>query len=164
MRFSPARQVSKVTTRSSPVRGINAYDAIISAPEGFALIMRNLFAQPYGVQVRHGYVRHCEGLDGDVETVMSHNTLTPKLYAFSAGDPDAILYDVTTPNAAPVSKIDDLSNARWQHINYPNEAGVNLMAVNGVDSPIWIKPDGTIETSDLWRRHHRQHHLRRSIR
>ena len=99
MRFSPARQVSKVTTRSSPVRGINAYDAIISAPEGFALIMRNLFAQPYGVQVRHGYVRHCEGLDGDVETVMSHNTLTPKLYAFSAGDPDAILYDVTTPNA-----------------------------------------------------------------
>ena len=145
MRFSPARQVSKVTTRSSPVRGINAYDAIISAPEGFALIMRNLFAQPYGVQVRHGYVRHCEGLDGDVETVMSHNTLTPKLYAFSAGDPDAILYDVTTPNAVPTVKIDDLTNARWQHINYPNEAGVNLMAVNGVDSPIWIKPDGTIE-------------------
>ena len=145
MRFQPTPQVSQVITRPSPIKGINAYDAIISAPEGFALILRNLFAQPYGMQVRHGYVRHCEGLDGAVETVMSHNTSPPKLYAFSAGDPDSILYDVTTPNTAPTVEIDDLTNARWQHINFPNEAGVNLMAVNGEDSPIWIKPDGTIE-------------------
>jgi hypothetical protein len=145
MKFGAVNRVSKVVTRPASVKGINAYDGIGGMPEGYALILRNLFAQPYGCQVRRGYVRHAEGLDGNVETVMSHNIATPKLYAVSAGDPDSILYDVTTPNAAPVSKIDDLSNARWQHINFPNVAGVNLMAVNGVDSPIWIKPDGTIE-------------------
>ena len=120
MRFQSTPQVSQVITRPAPIKGINAYDALIAPTEGFALILRNLFAQPYGVQVRHGYVRHCEGLDGAVETVMSHNTSPPKLYAFSAGDPDAILYDVTAPNTAPVSKINDLTNARWQHINFPN--------------------------------------------
>ena len=145
MRFGAVPQVSQVVTRPAPIKGINAFDAIIAAPEGFALILRNLFAQPYGVQVRHGYVRHCEGLDGNVETVMSHNALTPKLYAFSDGDPDAILYDVTTPNTAPVVMIDDLSNARWQHINFPTIAGVQLVACNGEDDPLWIKPDGTVE-------------------
>jgi hypothetical protein len=145
MRFGAIQQVSKVLTRPSPIRGINAYDSIISMPEGFALILRNLFAQPYGVQVRHGYVRHCEGLDGDVETIMSHNKATPKLYAFSQAATEAILYDVTTPNAAPVEKKNALANARWQHINFPNVAGVNLVAVNGADDMLWIKPDNTIQ-------------------
>jgi hypothetical protein len=145
MRFAPTPQVSNVLSRPAPVKGINAYDSIISMPEGFALILRNLFAQPYGVQVRRGYVRHCEGLDGPVETVMSHNKSTSKLYAFAQGTVSATLYDVTAANAVPVVKDDTLTNARWQHINFPNVAGVNLVAVNGADDMLWIKPDNTIQ-------------------
>jgi hypothetical protein len=145
MRFAPIPQISQVVTRPAPIKGINAYDSIIAMSEGFALILRNLFAQPYGVQVRKGYVRHCEGLDGPVETVMSHNKGTPKLYAFSQGTSNATLYDVTTANAAPIVKDATLTNARWQHINFPNVAGVNLVAVNGADDLLWIKPDNTIQ-------------------
>ena len=76
---------------------------------------------------------------------MSHNALAAEAVRLRAGDPDAIIYDVTTPNTHPSSEIDDLTNARWQHINFPNAAGVNLVAVNGADDLIWIKPDGTIE-------------------
>jgi|PlaIllAssembly_1097288.scaffolds.fasta_scaffold01021_4 hypothetical protein len=150
MRFEAIQQVSNVFTRPAPVKGINAYDAIIAMPEGFALILRNLFAQPYGVQVRHGYVRHAVGLEGDVETLMSHNTTVPKLYAFSSAPAEnratlqGIMYDVTTANAPPFEVGFGYANARWQHINFPNEAGVHLLAVNGADSMIWIAPDGTL--------------------
>ena len=135
-------QVSKSTTRVSPVRGLNSYDSIASMDEGFALVLRNIFAQPYGCQVRRGYVRHCS-VDGNAETVFSHNVLQPKLYAFVAGELASELVDVSTPNVAPVSKETGLSNARWQCINFPNVAGVNGICVNGTDDLLWIHPDGT---------------------
>jgi hypothetical protein len=139
------RQVSQVLTRPSPVKGINAYDGIGSMPEGFALVLRNLFAQPYGCQVRRGYVRHAS-LIGEVETVASHNKgADPKLYAWSYENTGSSLYDVTAPNTNnPAPKLTGLSNARWQFINFPNITGVSLVAVNGADDMIWIKPDNTI--------------------
>ena len=152
MRFTDTQRrpghpmISKVTTRPAPIKGINSYDSIAGMEEGYAFLLRNLFAQPYGCQVRRGYVRHCEGLDGKVETLASHNTTSPKLYAFADGGPVNLttLYDVTTPNAAPVSKETLLTNARWQTINFPNVAGVHMIAVNGADDLLWFKPDNTI--------------------
>lgn len=140
------RQVSKVTTRPAPVKGINAYDSIVAMPEGFALLLRNFFAQPYGCQVRRGYRKHVTGLNGPVETVASHNNADNKLYAFVQDSPNAVLYDVTAPNVAGVSKLTGLTNARWQHINFPNAAGVHLVAVNGADNLIWIQPNNAILT------------------
>ncbi len=139
------RQVSRTVTRSAPIRGINAYDGFGSMPDGFALILRNLFAQPYGCQVRRGYVLHC-ALPGEVETVASHNVNPPKLYAWSldTGSDEATMYDVTAANdPAPPVILTSLDNARWQHINFPNAAGVHFVAVNGENPMIWIEPDGT---------------------
>lgn len=146
MRFNAVQKptyiprVSKTGTVPAPIKGINAYDSIANMPDGFALLLRNLFAQPYGCQVRRGYVRHVGGLGNWVETVMSHNKLVPKLYAAV----DTFIYDVTTPNdvAPPVVRSGRL-NARWQHINFPNAAGVSMVAVNGADDMLWFKPDGT---------------------
>ena len=139
------RMVSKPITRPAPVRGINAYDSIGSMPDGYALTLRNLFAQPYGCQVRKGYVRHASDILGMVETVMSHNVAgTPKLYAVADDAGDATIYDVTAPNATPVVVDSGFVNARFQHINFPNAAGVHLVAVNGADDLVWIKPDGTL--------------------
>ena len=138
-------QNSKLSVRPAPVKGINAYDALGFMPEGFALTLRNLYAQPYGCQVRRGFVRHASGLIGDVETIMSHNTDSPVLYAVAYDGSQASIYDVTAPNTVNPTPIDSgYINARFQHINFPNPAGVNLIAVNGADDLVWIKPDGTI--------------------
>lgn len=145
MLFVPTKQVSQLMTRPSPIKGINAFDGIGSMPEGYALVLRNLFAQPYGCQVRRGYVQHCE-LTGEVETVASHNKTVPALYTWSLDGAEATMYDVTDPeNPAPPVLLSSLTNARWQHINFPNAAGVSLVAVNGADDMIWVKPDGSVE-------------------
>lgn len=139
-------QVSKPTTRPAPVKGINAYDSIVAMGDGFALVLRNFFAQPYGCQVRRGYVRHCEGLDGYVETLMSHNKGSgAKLYAATTGDGTSCdLYDVTTPNVTPTALESGLLSARWQFANIANAAGVQLIAVNGADDMLWIDNSDTL--------------------
>jgi hypothetical protein len=142
----PVRQVSKVTTRPATVKGLNAYDSIVEMPEGFALVLRNLFAQPYGCQVRRGYRRHVTGLLGPVESVCSHNKAGGnKLYAFVQDTPDAKLYDVTLPTSTPLPPVaTGLTNARWQHINFANAAGVHLLACNGADNLVWMQPNDTL--------------------
>ena len=142
------RQTSKSLTRPAPVKGINAYDALGFMPEGYALTLRNMFAQPYGCQVRRGYVEHVTDLPGEVESLMSHNLgAAPKLYCVIAQEPGiASLYDVTAPNSnGTVILENDLTNARWQHINFPTVGGVFLVAVNGADDGILIRPDNTVE-------------------
>jgi len=144
---SGARQVSKVTTRPAPVKGLNAYDSIVAMPQGYALVLRNFFAQPYGCQIRRGYRKHCvEGIIGPVETVASHNALTPKLYAFTTDGASGVMYDVTTPNVPAVSKLGGLANGRFQHINFANAAGVSLVAVNGANNMVWVQSNGVVVT------------------
>ena len=142
----PTRQVSKVTTRPAPIKGIDAYDSLIMMPEGFALVLRNFYAQPYGCQVRKGYRIHAQNLPGKTESVCSHNKSDPSLYAFTINGTLAEMYDVTVPMGVPVLKLTGLTNARWQHINFPNAAGVHMVAVNGADNMVWVQPNNVIVT------------------
>lgn len=140
------RQVSRVSSQPAPVRGLDAYDSLVTMPEGYAITLRNLFAQPYGCQVRRGFVLHQTGLPSAIETLMSHNfaAADAKLYAFSNNK----LFDVTTANGTPSDLTGALTitNNRWQHINFPNIAGVHMVAVNGADDMLWFEPDGTTIT------------------
>lgn len=150
MPFQGIPQVSKPVTRPAPIKGINAYDSIVAMGEGYALILRNFFAQPYGCQVRRGYVRHVGGIEGNVESLCAHNMGdSKKLYCFADQGTKTTMYDVTDANVAPVSVLEDLSNARWQHINFANPAGGNLLAVNGADDMIWINDAGVLSTIAL---------------
>lgn len=145
MKFQAIGQISQPTTTPAPVMGLNAYDPIVGMGDGYALLLRNYYAQPYGCQVRRGYVRHQGGLSGTVETLAAHNNADKKLYAFVDNSTVASLYDVTTPNIeTPVALREDLQNARWQHVNFPNVAGVHQVAVNGADPLLWFQPDNTI--------------------
>lgn len=140
------KQVSKVASQSSPVKGLNSYDSLVMMPEGFAVLMRNMFPQPYGCQVRHGFVQHTVGLGGNVETLVSHARSTGNvLYAFVAVGTACNIVDVTVPNQNNPTpyRIVANSNARWEAINFSNSAGVSLVAVNGQANPIWFKPDGS---------------------
>jgi hypothetical protein len=142
---TPTRQVSKVMTRPAPTKGLNSHDAIVAMPDGFALILRNLYAQPYGCQVRRGYRKHVTDLNGAVETLASHNLSNAELYAFVSDAPGiATLYNVTEPMVPGVQEITGLLNARWEHVNFPNAAGVHMVAVNGADNLLWFKSDSTI--------------------
>lgn len=147
MSIQGIRQVAKTVTRPAPIKGINAYDSIVAMGEGYALILRNFFAQPYGCQVRRGYVRHVGGIPGNVETVCAHNMSDGKaLYCFSNEGVKATMYNVTDPAVPAASVLEDLSNARWQHINFANPAGTNLLAVNGADDMIWVDHLGNVST------------------
>jgi hypothetical protein len=140
------RQTSKLLTRPSPIKGINAFDALGFMPEGYALSLRNMFAQPYGCQVRHGFVQHVVGLPGPVRSLMSHNLGTdPQLYAVVDDAGDASLYNVTIPNAAGVMETALTGNSVWQHVNFPNPAGVFLVACNGESEPLVIDPTSAAE-------------------
>ena len=131
--------------RPAPVKGLNSFDSIVAMPEGFALVLRNLYAQPYGCQMRRGYRKHVVDLGGPVESICSHNLTSPKLYAFvDAGVDDSQLFDVTAPMVPGVQKLTGLKNARWQHINFPNAAGVHMLAVNGADNMVWVQPNSTV--------------------
>lgn len=143
-------QVSKTMTRPAPIKGINAYDSIVAMSEGYALILRNFYAQPYGCQVRRGYVKHADGLPGIVESVCSHNLSASKsLYCFVDEAASSTMYDITLPNVPPVSVIEDLTNARFQHVNFANPAGTHLLAVNGADDMVWVNEAGVVSTIAL---------------
>ena len=146
MKQQAIRQVAQVTTTPAPVKGLNAYDSIVAMPPGFAIVLRNFFAQPYGCQVRKGYRKHVtEGILGNVESLASHNGLTgSKLYAWALDNTTGTMYDVSTPNAPAVQKLTGLKNARWQHCNLANAAGVHMVCVNGEDNMIWVQPNDAI--------------------
>lgn len=144
---APTRQVSKVTTRPAPIKGLNAYDSIVVMPDGFAIVLRNMFAQPYGTQMRRGYRKHVVNLGGPVESVCSHNVSEAHLYAFvELNVGNCVMVDVTAPMEPGVEKLSGLANARWQHTNFPNAAGVHMVAVNGADNMIWVQPNNTVVT------------------
>lgn len=144
MRQAPVRQVSRVDTIPAPIRGINALDSIAAMPKGFALVLRNMYAQPFGCQVRRGFRKHVTaGIVGDVQTLMTHNgNMGDTLFAFAGTS----MYDVTAPNVSAVSKLSGLTNAQWEHINFSNAAGVHGLAVNGADNMVWVQPNGAVTT------------------
>jgi hypothetical protein len=94
---------------------------------------------------------------------MSHNkTNGSTLYAIVQDSQAACMRDVTDQllvnpliGGGPDLPC-DLTNARWQHINFANSAGVHLIACNGADNIIWVNPvsattrisagDGTVNT------------------
>jgi hypothetical protein len=145
----PVAQASKVTSRPAPIKGLNAFDSIVGMPDGFAIVLRNLYAQPYGCQMRRGYRKHVVDLEGVVETVCSHNARTPALYAFVDQSSGTVMFDVTAPMVPGTPKLAALSNARWQHINFPNAAGVHLVAVNGADNMVWVQPNSAVVSVSL---------------
>ena len=143
-------QVSQTQTRPAPIKGLNSYDSIVAMGEGYALILRNFFAQPYGCQVRRGYVKHVDAIPGVVESLCAHTTSTDKkLYCFANEAAGATMYDVTTPNVAAVSVMEDLANARFQHANFSNPTGTHLLAVNGADDMVWVDQAGVVGTIAL---------------
>lgn len=140
------RTVSKATTLAAPIGGLNAYDSIANMPIQDAVLMKNLYPQPYGAVMRKGYQEWATGMSGTIESLLTYAAQdgTNKMWGVST---NGIMYDVSSSTAAPTSAVTGLANSRWQFINFANPAGSHMLAVNGSDDAIWYNGTSYIRIS-----------------
>jgi hypothetical protein len=73
-----------------------------------------------------------------IESLMAyHGTTSGDDALFAASDTS--IFDVTT--ATPSEDVEDLSNARWQHVNFSTDGGKFLWCCNGADTPQYFDGD-----------------------
>jgi hypothetical protein len=133
----PARAASRAATIQAPIGGLNAYDSIANMPIQDAVLMDNMYPQPYGGLVRKGYQEWVTNITGTVESLLTWSGAagSDKMWAMATS---GIMYDVSTSTSTPaVQPISGLSNARWQFTNFANSAGSHMLAFNGADDGIW---------------------------
>lgn len=127
------RGVARGLSIIAPVGGWDALSPISAMPEQNAIELTNWFPQPGYVEVRRGYVAHCDtGTGAAVESAMAYQGPTvssPRLFAASAGK----IINVT--GSTPVDDITGLLGNRWQHVNFTTPGGNFLWACNGADTP-----------------------------
>lgn len=130
------RTVSKATTIAAPIGGLNAYDSIANMPIQDAVLMKNMYPQPYGAVMRKGYQEWATGMSGTIESLLTYAAQSGanKMWAVST---NGTMYDVSSSTVAPTSAVTGLTNARWQFVNFANPAGSHMLAVNGADNAIW---------------------------
>ena len=133
-----ARQ-GRVTVGSAipaPVGGWDAQSPLQAMPAINAVILDNFIPRAGYVELRKGFADHATAYVNPVETVLvwrgSQNG-TDELFACSGGD----IYDATLPATVLGSPVySGLSSARFQSVNFANDAGVWLIACNGANTPI----------------------------
>ena len=142
MSFMPAprQAVNKVVTVPAPIGGLNARDSLVAMAETDAIVMRNIWPQPYGCSVRKGYVEFANAMPADVGTLAAWSSLTgtSKLFAWSG----TAMYDITAGGAIGAGLVTGLVNSQWQTVAMSNAAGSHMIAVNGVDNAILYNAAG----------------------
>jgi hypothetical protein len=110
----------------APVGGWNASNALDKMPATDAVSMVNMIPRTGFVQSRRGYVQHCTGLGGPVETLSSwRGAAGDALIAGANGN----LWNVST--STPSSLGSGFANNRWQVFNH---SGL-LILCNGASTP-----------------------------
>lgn len=136
----PRPPANRVATVPAPTGGLNARDSLAAMPATDAVIMRNLWPQPYGCAVRKGYRYHVTGLPTQVDTLATWNGVdgSAKMFAWSGTS----MYDVTSSGAVGAAIVSTLSNAIWQWTSMSNSGGSFMIAVNGTDDAIGYRAAG----------------------
>jgi len=131
-RASAANQAQASST-PSPVGGWDAISPIAAMPPQNAVTLANWFPQPGYVELRRGFIEHCDtATGGPVETLMGYqapDATLNALLAASAGD----IFIVT--GSTPVSVGSGFSNNRWQSVNFITSGGAFRWMCNGDDTP-----------------------------
>jgi hypothetical protein len=124
------QQVSVGRSIPAPVGGWDAQNPLADMPPENAPLMRNWIPRTGYVEMRRGYVEHV--LLPSVES----------LIVYRGGSPDAIfacagsdIIDVTASGSAGSTVYGSAVNARWQYVNFSNDAGAFAIAVNGANTP-----------------------------
>jgi hypothetical protein len=137
------QQVSRTASIPAPIGGWDAQSAIADMPIQNAVILDNMIPRPGYVELRRGSFLQASGIaQGTVKTLLVWRGSSDKLLACAGTS----IYDVTTQGTSnPAALYSAATVATWESINFANDAGTWIVAVNGTDTP--IKYDGTTVTT-----------------
>jgi hypothetical protein len=147
LRAVTQRRVTVGRAIPAPVGGWDAQSPLANMPPENAVILDNFIPRAGYVELRKGFAPWQEGLTLPTETILvwrGHVSATADdIFAASGGS----LFDVSNQNDSPVEVFTGTGNARWQWINFANDAGTFLVAANGAIDPIYY--NGTAFTSTV---------------
>ena len=131
------QRVSTQRAIPAPVGGWDAQSPLADMPAENAVILDNFIPRAGYIECRRGY-RRWQELPVVTETIMAYRGSNAKLFA-AAGN---AIYDVTVDGGSEAIVYNTALNARWQWINFANDAGPFIIAANGAQAPIYY--NGTI--------------------
>jgi len=147
LRAATQQRVSIGRAVPAPVGGWDAQSPLADMPPENAVILDNFIPRAGYVELRKGFVPWQEGLPLPTESLMvwrGGTTLLPDhIFAAAGGS----IYNVSSQNAAPVEVFANAGNARWQWINFANDAGTFLIAANGFVDPVYYDGATFVSTS-----------------
>lgn len=126
------QQISRVTSRSAPVRGWNARDALADMKAGDAIRLVNWFPTTTDLVIRGGNSDHLTGVTGVAETLAVYNAMNGTSKMFTATDGG--VFDASSAGAVGAS-VATSTNGYWQPTNFGDGTNNWLIMVNGVDKP-----------------------------
>lgn len=133
------QQTAIMASIPAPTRGWNARDPLAAMKPDDAVIMDNWIPRAGYVEIRRGHTAWSTGYADPIESLLAYRAgATSKLFAVS-GDS---IFDATAEGAPGAAEYTGLSNARLQSVNFANDGGSWLVAVNGANTP--IKYNGTV--------------------
>lgn len=138
--------IARGSSLPAPVGGWDAVSPLAAMDPKNAVVLDNWFPQPGWVEPRKGDALHAGAMGGEpVETLMVYNALNEsdsKMFAVS----DLEIWDVTANDDATTTGEDELTNNRWQWVNFTTPGGKFLWICNGADAPrhfngaTWAQP------------------------
>jgi hypothetical protein len=137
--------VASVMSIPAPTGGWDTESPLAAQKPKYALILDNMIPRNASCELRRGYVQHVTGTTDPVETLLPWrgDPNGDKLFAAAGTD----IYDVTTAGALLSADYVSAASARWNYVNFANDAGAFLVAANGLQDP--IRYDGTNFTNSV---------------
>jgi hypothetical protein len=131
-------QVAVPRSIPAPVDGWNTEDALAAMKPTYAVILDNWIPRAGKIEMRRGFIEQVTGTAAAVETLIVYSGGTGDTIFACAGTD---FYDVTTAGALPSAEYVSAESARWNWINFANDAGRFALMCNGEQVP--LKYDGS---------------------
>lgn len=139
---SGRQQISSVINYPAPVGGWNAVSSLADMKPDEAIVLDNFFPKPAYCELRGGSIDHATGMTGTGKTLMVYNSLTGSNSIFCTTSSGT--YNVSTAGAVGAS-VAARTNGKHQHVMFGDGTSQWLIAVNGVDKPLYY--NGTTWTA-----------------
>jgi hypothetical protein len=139
-------QTCSVASVPAPTAGWNSRSGLAEMKPNEAVALENWFPGTAYCEGRGGMASHATGITGNGKTLAIYNKLdgTSKMFCMTASG----VYDVSGSGAVAAS-VATSTNGKWQYVNFGDGTNNYLIAVNGVNKPLyltgttWTSVDGT---------------------
>ena len=130
----------------APLGGWNSRSGLAEMKPNQAVALENWFPSTAYCEARGGTTSHATGMTGNGKTLAVYNPMSgsSKMFCMTASG----VFDVSSAGAVAAS-VATSTNGKWQFVNYGDGTTNYLIAVNGVDKPLyytgsaWVLVDGT---------------------